>query len=165
MDKEVDSLNSEATPKAIGGLLILVALGVIFAPLRNLHFVATTYPPIFKDGTWEALTNEASQAYSPLWQPLLLGEILVNIVLLSASFYLIYLFFTKKSAFPKWYAAIAVFSAVFILLDAYMVTLVLPNLPMFDHETTTEFARSLFSCLVWSPYLFLSKRSKETFLN
>lgn len=156
--------NEVKVPRDIGGWLILVALGIVFAPLRILYFLSTTYPPIFTDGTWEALTTETSEAYSPIWGPYLLSEIVVNLALVGASFYLVFLFFTKKSNFPKWYAGLAVFSAIFILLDAYMVTLVVPDMPMFDAETAKEFGRSLVSCLVWTPYLFLSQRSKETFV-
>lgn len=156
--------DEEKVPRDIGGWLILVALGVIFAPLRILYFSSTTYPPMFSDGTWEALTTETSEAYSPIWGPFLLGEMVVNLAVVGASVYLAFLFFTKKSNFPKWYAGIAVFSVIFILVDAYMVTLVVPNMPMFDPETAKEFGKSLVSCLVWTPYLFLSQRSKETFI-
>ncbi len=156
--------NSESKARDIGGLLILVAIGVVVSPLRILHFLSTVYPPIFTDGTWGALANEASPTYLPLWGSLILAEILINAFVLMASVYLAFLFFNKKAKFPSWYAGIALFSLGFILVDAYMVTLIIPEIPMFDNETTSEVLKASISCLVWMPYLLLSKRSKETFV-
>jgi ABC-type multidrug transport system permease subunit len=156
--------NTETKARDIGGLLILVAIGVVMSPLRILYFLSTVYPSIFTDGTWEALANEASPTYLPLWGPLIIGEIIVNAVVLLASLYLAFLFFNKKSEFVYWYAGIALFSLAFILADAYMVTLIIPEIPMFDKETTSEVLKALVSCLVWMPYLIFSKRSKETFV-
>ena len=53
---------------------------------------------------------------------------------------------------------------VFILVDAYLVTMILPEIPMFDFETISALIPTLGSLLIWTPYLFLSKRSKETFI-
>lgn len=148
----------------IGGWLIIVGIGVVFSPIRLIHVLATVYPPIFTDGAWEALTTPSSDAYSPIWAPFLLGEIAVNSLLGLASIYMTYLFFTKKSSFPKWYAGISILAVIFLLIDSYIVTLVVPDSMMFDPETLKEFARAMVSCLIWTPYLFLSQRSKATFI-
>lgn len=152
-------------PLKIGGWLILVAIGVVLSPIRLLMLMGTTYPGIFMDGTWEILTIEGSASYSPIWAPFLLGEIFVNAVFLILGLYLAYLFFTKKASLPKWYLGLALCSSVFIVVDAYIVTLVLPEAEVFDQETLKEFFRSLVSLLIWSPYLLLSQRAKDTFIN
>jgi len=154
----------EKSPRDIGGWLIFVALGVIFTPLRILYFLATTYPPMFSSGAWHSLTTETSEAYSPYWAPYLFGEIAVNLVVVGAALYSASLFFSKKSSFPKWYAGIAIFSVIFIFLDSYVATLIIPDMSLFDADTGKEFGRSLVSALIWTPYLFLSQRSKETFI-
>lgn len=151
-------------PLAIGGWMMLVALGVVLTPLRISYFLITVYPPIFTDGTWEALTSPSSPSYSPIWGPFLIGEVLVNLTFVLMSLFAAYLMFSKRATFPKWYAAIAFGSALFIVVDAYIATLVMPSVSMFDPETIREFARSLVSCLIWTPYLFLSKRAKATFI-
>ncbi|RYV01239.1 DUF2569 domain-containing protein [Shewanella sp. OPT22] len=153
------------TPLEIGGWLVLVALGIIISPLRMIYFFITTYFPIFSDGTWEALTTVGSDFYSPFWAPLLVSETVINLLMLIASFYLIFLFFSKQKSLPKWYFGLSVFTTVFIILDAYAITLVLPDMEVFDSETTREVARTLFSLLIWSPYLLFSERSKNTFIN
>ena len=156
--------SEEKSPRNIGGWLILLALGVGFSPLRIIFYLSTTYPPIFNDGTWEALTTETSAAYSPFFRSVLFCELVSNLAMLAATLYLAILFLRKKSNFPKWYAGTAVFSAISVFINAYIWTLIVPDVPMFDAETAKEFARSLVNCLIWTPYLFLSQRSKETFI-
>jgi hypothetical protein len=157
-------LKSKPEPRKIGGWLILVALGLLLNPLRLCMSLVVTFPPILIDGTWGSLTTPGSEYYSPLWGPLLLVEIIVNLFMVAVSLYLAYLFFTKKEEFPTWYAGLALFSLVFVLVDAYLVTMILPEIPMFDYETITALIPALGSLLIWTPYLFLSQRSKETFI-
>ena len=40
-------------------------IGVVFGPIRLLVTLIPLYIPIFKDGSWEALTTEGSQIYTP----------------------------------------------------------------------------------------------------
>jgi len=144
--------------------LILVGIGVILSPIQLLFTVVPMYKPIFEDGTWEALTTVGSEAYNSLYAPLLLGEITFNSIMIAASIYLIYLFFSKHYLFPKLYICIATFSIVVIPLDAWFVTKVFPSEPMFDSETTKDFMRALVAGVIWIPYMLISKRVKATFV-
>ena len=150
--------------KGLSGWLILVGIGVVIAPIRLLVTYIPIYTPIFEDGTWEAVTSVDSESYNPLWGPLLIGEIAYNSIMVAASLYLIYLFFSKHYLFPKLYIAIVAVSLVFIPLDAWLVTKALPTEPMFDPETTKELIRVLIGGLIWVPYMLVSKRVKVTFV-
>ena len=145
--------------------MILVAIGIVVTPFRLILLISTTYPEIFTTGIWEALTTQGSDAYNPLWAPILIGELLINLGLLLVWLYIAYKFFTKSKDFPKWYIGVAVFSFVFIIVDAYAIKLVLPNEPVFDPDTTRELIRSLFMVVIWVPYMLVSKRVKATFVN
>ena len=83
---------------------------------------------------------------------------------MAVSIYLIYLFFSKHYLFPKFYIGIVAVSLIFIPLDAWLVSFVVPNEPMSDAETMLEFARVLFVGLIWVPYMLISKRVKATFV-
>ena len=120
--------------------------------------------PIFENGTFLALTAKGSESYVPYLGSFIAGEIVFNTVILIASIYLIYLFFSKKHFFPKLYICVAIVSLIFIPLDAWVATKVFPGEPMFDIETMKEFGRSLISCAIWVPYMFFSKRVKATFI-
>ena len=155
----------EKTPEGIGGWLILVAIGIVVTPIRLIIIMMATYPEIFSTGTWEALTTQGGEAYSPLWAPIIFGEILINSGILLTWLYIAYLFFSKKLIFPKWYIGLAVFSLVFIIADAFAIKLLIPSEPVFDPDTIKEFMRSLFAVVVWVPYMLISKRVKATFVN
>lgn len=150
--------------KGLGGWLILVGIGVVLSPIRLLSTLVPTFKPVFEDGTWEALTTEGSDAYAPYFGSLLVGEMVFNTIMVAASIYLIYLFFSKHYLFPKLYIGIVAASLIFIPLDAWVVTLVFPGEPMFDPDTTKEFMRSLIVGVIWVPYMLLSKRVKVTFV-
>ena len=150
--------------KGLNGWLILVGIGVIISPIRLLATLIPVYLPIFEDGVWEALTTEGSEVYHALWGPLLMGGIAYNLCLEAVSVYLIYLFFSKHYLFPKFYIGIVVVSLIFIPLEAWLVSFVVPNEPIFDPETTKEFTRILISVLIWVPYMLVSKRVKATFV-
>ncbi|MCB4766586.1 MAG: DUF2569 family protein [Sulfurovum sp.] len=151
--------------EGLGGWLILVGIGVVLSPLRQLAKLSKAYLPIFNDGTWEALTTPTSESYNSSFSSLLMGEIFFNSLIIIASLYLIYLFFAKKSFFPKLYIWILVFSLIFILLDAVVVSSLFPNIEVFDVETMKEIGRTVIVSLIWIPYMLISKRVKATFVN
>jgi uncharacterized membrane protein YhdT len=158
-------MTEEKNLQGLGGWLILVGFGIVISPLRIIGLVLPSYVEIFTNGAWETLTTPGTQAYNPLWSPIILGEMGINILLVAAWIFIAYLFFTKKALFPKWYIGVALFTLAFIVMDAYAITLVLPEQPMFDDETMKELARSLVSVLIWVPYMLVSKRVKATFIN
>jgi hypothetical protein len=164
MENEVNIPVQNIEPKKFGGWLILIGIGIVISPLRIIQLLTFTHVPIFTDGTWEVLTTVGSEAYSPLWGPILSIEITINILLFASSIYLIYLFFKKKKFFRNVYAYLAIFTAIFILADSWAVTLVIPEMKIFDAETIKEFGRSLIACIIWVPYMFISERAKETFI-
>ena len=150
--------------KGLRGWLILVGIGVVIGPFRLAYGYGTMYYSIFTDGTFQILTNAGSEAYHPLWGPLLIGEALYNSLMVLASAYLIYLFFSKHYLFPKVYIAIVVISLIFIPLDAWLGSFVITDEPMFDPATTKEFVRTLIGGVIWIPYMLVSKRVKATFV-
>lgn len=157
--------NEDRDLQGIGGWLILVAIGIVITPFRLGLLMVQTYPEIFTSGAWEALTTEGSGVYSPFWAPFILGEILVNSIMLLAWLYIAYLFFSKKAALPKWYIGLAVFGLVFVIADAFAIRLVVSDAPIFDADIVRELMRSLITVVIWVPYMLVSKRVKATFVN
>lgn len=151
--------------KGLGGWLILVGLGVVFGPFRILAELVKAYKPIFKDGTWDLLTNPLSEYYNPAFKNFAIFEFTVNGVIILASFYMIYLFFSKKTLFPKMFIWLQVISFVFVLLDALIASSIFPDMQAFDAETTKTLMRIFIYSAIWIPYMLVSKRVKATFVN
>ncbi len=152
-------------PVGLGGWLVLVGLGLILAPLRIIAQVIPLYLGMVSDGSLEILTTPGTEAYNPLWSPIIYGELAVNFGMVIALVFIAYLFFSKKRAFPKWFIGICIVNVTVIVVDAFATKLVLPEEPMFDADTTVELGRMAFAALVWIPYMLVSKRVKATFVN
>ncbi|CCK77556.1 conserved hypothetical protein [Oleispira antarctica RB-8] len=159
METSSDKLNG------LSGWLILVAIGIVLTPIRIVALVLPMYADIFTDGTWDVLTTLGSDVYSPFWAPILIAEVVINIGVMGLWLYIAFIFFSKKVIFPKVYIGALLFSIAFIAIDAFAMTLVLPDEPIFDPETMKELFRSLISAIIWIPYMLKSKRVKATFTN
>jgi hypothetical protein len=154
--------------KGLGGWLILVGIGVVLTPIRNLITLIPYYKQIFTDGTWEVMTTVGSDAYNPLWMPLFIGEFAGNSLIFSVSLLLIYLFFSKNHLFPRFYIGVFIASLIFIFLDTWAFAKIFFDRSIFDPEldpkTVIVFIRTLIEGLIWIPYMLVSKRVKATFI-
>lgn len=149
--------------EGLSGWLILVGIGIILSPLRIIFAVFPTYYELFSDGSLDFLTTPGTELYSPLWAPILYGEIIVNIMLVALWIFVGCLFFLKKRIFKKYYIGLLVFTLIFIVVDALAFKAVIPDEPIFDPQTTKEVFRSMVVCCIWIPYILVSKRVKATF--
>lgn len=164
-EKQEVALQPNQELEGINGWLLLVGLGIIISPFLIVYTVYPVYEEIFSTEIWEVLTNPAYEAYNPLWAPIIYAEVAVNGFMLLVWLYVAYLFFTKRRSFPKWYIFIMIFGLVFLLLDAWAYTWVVPDEPMFDPSTLKELTRSLIGTFIWVTYMFVSKRVQVTFVN
>lgn len=153
-----------AEAQQIGGWLILVAIGIVLSPIRIVFQLFPVYSDLISSGSWATLTTPGFESYHPLWMPILLLELVMNTGLFCAWIYIASLFFKKRKTLPKLYISLLAFTLAFQIGDAWALSLVMPNAPIFDPETTREVARSLSAACIWIPYMLLSKRVKATFV-
>jgi hypothetical protein len=151
-------------PTGLGGWLVLVAIGLILSIVRGLVFLAQTFPPVFQNGAWSVLTTPGSDAYHPLWAPLLIFEMAGNIGFVVAWLVLVILFFKRSRNFPRMFVLVFLLNLPFILVDAWLGSLVLKDEPMFDPDTARALAHVVASVVIWVPYMRLSKRVRNTFI-
>lgn len=161
---EPETATPPAAAEPIGGWLIVVAIGIVFSPVRIVSQLFPVYSDLLSSGSWAALTTPGAAAYHPLWMPILVLELVMNTGLFCAWIYIAVLFFKKRKNLPKLYISLLSFTVAFQIGDAWALSLVMPNTPIFDPETTREVARSLGAACIWIPYMLLSKRVKATFV-
>ena len=150
--------------KGLGGWLILICFSILITPPSIIFQVVPTYIEIFTEGTWQNIINADSLNYSPSLATVIIIEIIYNSIMVLVSAILLYLFIAKNSLFPwvyiVWYGS----SLIFIPLDAWLISIILPNEPMFDPETLKDYFREIVGVSVWIPYMLKSKRVKATFV-
>jgi hypothetical protein len=157
-------LETEKNLKGMHGWLILIGIGLVVSPIKLAMEVVPLFYNIFTDGSFEYLTTPGTDSYHPLWKPLLIFEAIYNLTIILASIFVSYLFFTKHYRFPKAYIILAILPIILIPLDAWLGSFVVKDEPMFDTSTLKEFVTSIFSAMIWIPYMIVSKRVKATFV-
>jgi hypothetical protein len=150
--------------KGLEGWLAVVGLGIIFLPVKLAVEILAQYLEVFADGTWAAITTAGTEYYDPGLALIIGGELAVNIVLIGTSMYLMYLYFSKKKSFPKWYIGAMIFIPAFAILDVSLVSLVFPQDAGLDVETVTHIIRGCSISTIWIFYMLESERVKMTFV-
>jgi Protein of unknown function (DUF2569) len=151
-------------PVGVGGWLILVAIAVCLSPLRVLVSVVNTFRAVAQDGAWSALTTPGSSAYHPMWASVIVYELLGNLALLVASVALLVLFIQRSRKFPRLFIWIAALTFPFLVVDAWLGSLLPLDEPVLDKDTVKGLMASVVTLAIWVPYMLRSKRVRNTFV-
>jgi hypothetical protein len=160
---EAVSSSTETNLKGVGGWLILVTIGLVVTPIRILVVLLGTYAPIFSGGAWSLLTTPGTEAYNPLWKPILLFELFGNAIFFLWSITLLFLLFGHKRIFPKLMIAFYLGSLLFVGIDFLLASAIPAVASKEDASSVGELIRAIFVCVIWVPYFLQSKRVKQTF--
>lgn len=156
---------SEVSGKnGLGGWLILVG-AALFLYLVQLVIIQEYYINFIWTASYEKYTTPGSELYHDLWGPVLVGQILVNSLMLLAGLYAVYLFFKKHKWFPRLFIAILLVTLAAVLVEAWAVSVLYGSESMFEGKAKDELFLSLFCVAVGVPYMLRSKRVKTTFVN
>jgi hypothetical protein len=155
---------TSAEPKGLKGWLILPAIGLIIAPLRLGLNLLKDFWPIFRDGYWPVLTTPGTEAYHPLWKPLLTFEIVGNSLFILANLALLFFFFTRHWRFPTLYITMLALNVVFVVSDFFMGNAIPAVAASKDTQALKEMARTIIAAAIWTPYFLRSRRVKNTFV-
>ncbi len=155
--------NTATTAKPIGGWLILVGIGLLLKPFYLFFSLYPLYREMFAAEQWEILRTAGRMAYGPFFIPFIYAELILNILVISATLYLICLFFRRDHRFPNYFIAFMLFNLLFVLLDAWIGG-ILTEETIFDAVTLEKIKHIVIPSLIWIPYIRLSQRVKETFI-
>lgn len=141
----------------IGGFLIFVSLGLCIAPLIRIVSVFEL-SGAFSLQAWQLLTVPGSEQYQPLYAPLIIVEVLGNILLIGLDILLLALFFRKRSPFPLTFIAARAFGVVFLWGDTWLAGMMFGGM-----EYDPQIVSGTFWTIIFSIYMLRSKRVKSTF--
>jgi hypothetical protein len=137
---------------------------MVLLPLRLTEFIAVDLLPAFSKDVWSLLTTPGTEAYHPLNAPILLFELVGNLVLLIGSIVLTVLFFQKRRLVPILTVIFLVFAFLFYVGD-YFAAHQLPAVEnQEDMESKLDLVGAFLVCAVAVPYFLVSRRVKETFV-
>lgn len=159
--------NRDAAPQQydkIGGWLILVAIGLIFAPIRLLVVLFKDLLPALSADTWSRLTTPGAEAYHPLWAPLLLFEVIGNCLFILSPIIIAVFFFQRRRFVPRLIIVLLLANLVFVAIDYFAADLIPFVAAQEDMGSLVELIRVLIACAIWVPYFLVSKRVKGTFV-
>jgi hypothetical protein len=159
--------NGDAAQKQydkIGGWLILVAIGLILAPIRLLVVLFKDLLPALSADTWSRLTTPGTEAYHPLWAPLLFFEIIGNCLFIVSPIIVAVFFFQKRRFVPRLIIVLLLANLVFVAIDYFAADLIPFVAAQEDMGSLVELIRVLIACAIWVPYFLVSKRVKGTFI-
>jgi Protein of unknown function (DUF2569) len=153
----------QSAPSGIGGWLILIAIGLCLTPIRigaEIVQGVRSLQPL----AWRAVTTPGSPAYHPLFGPLIIGEMVANVALLAWSLVLLYLFFTKRRAFPRAMIAFLIVRVVIQVADIFVASSIPVAAGSIGPRVYGSLAGNLLVVLVWVPYFLKSRRVAATFV-
>jgi len=150
--------------QGLGGWLVLVGIGLCLAPLIRIVTIGQNWEGYFSNQVWQTLAMPQGASYHPLYGPLLILELLGNMLLLGMNVLAICLFFTKRRAFPNFYIALILGNAVFVILDEVGCAMIPSLAATASGKNHTQAFRAVFYALIWSFYMVKSRRVKATFI-
>jgi hypothetical protein len=144
----------ELPPKGIGGWLILPAISTCLSPFFGAKALFDLFDVMSKDGL---------SKYIPSFQVLLIVELVFNFLVFCGWIYAIVLLFKHRAGYPMLVISLMVgglvFSAVEMLILFSYFGVELKALE------TRDLFRGLIATLIWVPYMVVSKRVENTFVN
>lgn len=144
--------------KGLEGWLYFVALGLLLTPFLVLSDLLST--------DWQEISE-----YIESIKNLIYFEQFFTILLGVFAIYLIYLFAKMKKIFPKLYIIFLLLNLAYVFIDFIAIETVFggfkntPEISEVFYESGKSLGRGLLSCLIWIPYMIVSKRVKNTFVN
>lgn len=148
--------------EGFGGWLLLFGIGAIVRPFLLIKQMYEGIYALDVSG-WNALTQVGSANYHPLWEPVLLMDTVFVSMLIPISLLILVLFFKRRTSTPL---IMAVFFVCLTLYHGLSVVVYneLPGIgPEYKTDASKTLLKSLFTIVVWVPYLFLSRRVRNTF--
>jgi len=152
-------------PQRIGGVLILIAIGLVISLLQNVGYCLSSLAPVLKRPVWDSVTNPISLSHHPYWKSVLIYEAATSSAILLMNVIMLWLFFRKKRMFPK---LVVMMIPVFFVLNllGYYFSGFIPTVAAsaLYAKQGKELVISFVALHIWIPYFLLSKRVKRTFV-
>jgi hypothetical protein len=152
---------------SIEGWLVLMAIGIVLSPFVLVVQVILLIKEDLFINSHQILLDSSSTNYDPDRAVYSLIANGLNVFLLVASVFLIFLFFQRKNSFRPYYVFFKSFTVVFLFIDLIMLHYYSDPNNYTDqaelNKQTTSVIRIFIQACIWVPYIWFSERSRHTF--
>ena len=156
--------HSDSSYYKIGGWLLLYAVGMVLYPVNLAIFLLTELVPVYAYENWSRLTTPGAIEFHPLWEPVLISELVGNCCFLLFSLCLIVFFFQRRHIVPRLVIIFLSSNLVFVGLDFFLTYFYLLRGDSIPMGAVTNIVRTTVASIIWIPYFIISKRVKATFV-
>jgi len=146
----------------ISGWLVFAGLSLVVVSVRLAVDIRELLPS-YSLQTWNAVTAVGQSAYDPMWAPLLLMELAVNLAKLIFLILILVLFFRRRSSLPTVMIAWLVLSPLVHAADLLLVAQLDKHDAGQSMRDWAELGRTVFFSLLWTLYYLRSRRVAATF--
>jgi hypothetical protein len=150
-------------PRGIGGWLILPLLGLVFTPVRIGADLVRDILPAFQPEHWNALTTVGEESYHPLWAPILVFELVSNVLFIGFTVVLLVLFLRRSHRVPGLMIAWQLGGLTMQLVDLALGASIPAVASTPGGLGIGDVSRSVVGAAIWIPYFLRSVRVRNTF--
>jgi Protein of unknown function (DUF2569) len=143
----------EKPARPIGGWLILLAIGLVLSPFTHVKLI------------YESVSFFRATEFSALGRVLVLADIVFSVAFFGLTIWTAVRFFSKKKDAPNWMAAMFAGGVAQLMLQLGFEHVLAGEVVWSAGASRAELIGTVARAAVWIPYLKLSKRVKETFIN
>lgn len=155
-----------ATPdprwSGIVGWLVLLAIVVVIFPISVVWTMGRDFSA-YTLTLWARHTTPGASGYHPLYEPVLLLELVTNTALIVLGTTVAWLFFKRRRWFPAFFVGLCAIRVIAdwvdVLLSHRLPTLAAVGIDWSQH------ARATVTLALWVLYILRSKRVQNTFVN
>lgn len=158
------ALPDERRLQGLGGWLLLVGFGICASLVARLVQFGQNWDGYFLMNVWQSYALPSSESYHPLYGPLLIFEVLGNLLMFGVNLLLIGLFFSKRRLFPTVYIALMVSNTLFLLVDEIVGNQIPFVKEQAGNASSRELIRSIGQGVLWCTYMLKSRRVRLTFV-
>ncbi len=152
----------DSTLQGLGGWLVVVFISLVVSSSRSFMTIAEILPN-YQTDTWLNVTSSTSEAYHPMWAPIMAFELVANIGLVVWLGLTFVLFFKRRSSLPRNIIALWFYSIFILTVDLFLALCIPAIAPKVTTKDWGDLVKISVAYAAWSLYFLKSKRVRQTF--
>ncbi|MBN2616769.1 MAG: DUF2569 family protein [Spirochaetales bacterium] len=148
----------------LGGILVLAVFSFILSVFLSWGSIGDTILPFSFDQRWIAISDLSLSTYNESWVNFVIFILIENVLIVFFTLILFVLFVKQSKHFPKTLLIYFLTRLIFITLVFYLQTVIKgPPTPELK-EILSGIFRALIIPGIWIPFILLSEKSSEIFI-